>query len=152
MCFTSKAAGSRLSVTFSTSAQAALGSGCSSLVIPEQKWMFLEYWVRAPQGENPPLPVSKAPGSSLNSALQHHPWLSLASWVPVTAEGWWSLASGEWISSTLSVTMDSLGRQKAGTPIWGMTGSSSVPLFNQIADRGKTTNRSHLCYICRWSG
>lgn len=73
-------------------------SGCCSLVIPEQDWVFLECCVRAPQGESPPLLVSKALGSSMSSVLQHWPWLSIASWVPVASEGGCSLASGEWIS------------------------------------------------------
>lgn len=79
MYFTSKAAGSRLSVVFSTGAQAGLGCEwrpCSSLVTWEQKWVFLEWYIG---GESPPLLVSKAPGSSTSSALQYYPQLSLAS-------------------------------------------------------------------------
>lgn len=78
--------------------------------------------------------------SSMSSALQCYPQLSLSSFVLVASEGWCSLASGEWVSSPLSVTLDSQGHQKAGTLSWGMAGSFSVPLFNHTADRGKTTD------------
>lgn len=73
----------------------------------------------------------------MSSALQPYPQLSSASLVPVASEGWCSSASGEWISSALSVSMDSLGHQRAETQSWGITGSFSVSLFNQISRQRK---------------
>lgn len=86
--------------------------------------------------------------------LQAAAWFLRRGSVPVAPVGWCSLASGEWICSTLSVSVGSPGHQRAGIQSWGMTGSSARILLSASArpGRGKAANRNDFCSICRWAG
>lgn len=131
-------------MTFSTSAQAYLVSKwrpCSTLAIAGQKWVFLEYCVRACQrGKSPATGFKNSRQQLKFCTVMLYLQLSLTSLVPVASEGWCHLASGEWICSTLLVwTLLGTKEQasRAGELQVAEQESFSVSLLNQIVDREK---------------